>query len=294
MPTSRPLPWVVRVLWAALPFTTGTVLAHAMSSWSAAPRDVASVGLWLGWAGVLVGTLVPRPSGLTALRVAAPAVLGAVVAALVTHHSGVASRVLAPAWAVATSAVALAPETAVVFVNGTAYPDERRFPLRAPGPLLLGPLPLAWAIVAGGAAAGPLLLADRRWVPGAVALLLLPASAVLARSLHELARRWVVFVPAGVVLHDPLALADPVLFRRQLVEALGPAPATAGDALDITQRALGLALELRLRDDHELAVARPRARGRRSETVHARRLLFTPTRPGAVVAEARARGYAAP
>ena len=30
-----------------------------------------------------------------------------------------------------------------------------------------------------------------------------------------------------------------------------------------------------------------------SSSLHARRLLFTPTRPGAVVAEARARGYAA-
>src|SRR5207245_1529786 len=183
MPTSRPLPWVVRVLWAALPFTSGSVLAHTMSSWSAAPRDVASVTLWLGWAVVLVGTLVPRPSGLTALRVAAPAALGAVLAALATHHAGVGSRVLAPAWALATSAVALAPETAVVFVNGAAYPDERRFPLRPPGALLLGPLPLAWATVVAGATTGPLLLADRRWVAGAVTLLLLPASVVLARSL---------------------------------------------------------------------------------------------------------------
>ena len=287
MPTSRLLPWVVRVLWTALPFTTGPVLAHATSSWSVAPRDLASVGLWLGWAAVLAGTLVPRPSGLTALRVAAPAALGAVLAALFTHHTGVAGRVLAPAWAVVTSAVALAPETAVVFVNGAAYPDERRFPLRPPGPLLLGPLPLAWATVAGGVATGPLLLADRRWVAGGVALLLVPASVVLARSLHELARRWVVFVPAGVVLHDPLALADPVLFRRQSIEALGPAVAGAPDAVDLTQRALGLALELRLRDGEEIALARPR---RGSETVAARRLLFTPTRPGAVVAEARSRG----
>src|SRR5205814_1837244 len=80
----------------------------------------------------------------------------------------------------------------------------------------------------------------------------LPVAALLLRSLHALSRRWVVFVPAGVVLHDHMTLADPVLVRRQAVRALGPAsPAT--DALDLTQRALGLVLELALAEPVALA-----------------------------------------
>ncbi len=54
---------------------------------------------------------------------------------------------------------------------------------------------------------GPLALAARAWVPG----VLLTAAAValgwfLGRRFHRLARRWLVLVPAGVVVHDHLVL----------------------------------------------------------------------------------------
>jgi hypothetical protein len=159
-----------------------------------------------------------------------------------------------------------------------------------PGPLLLGPLPLAWLAAVAGPVAGPLLLAAEAWVPGALVLLAgLPLAAVSIRALHGLARRWVVFVPAGMVLHDLASLADPVLFRRTDVARLGPAPADAADgALDLTQRSLGLALQLEAREPAEIA---PRSPGRRAEleVVPVSRLLFTPTRPGAVLAEAARR-----
>ena len=32
-------------------------------------------------------------------------------------------------------------------------------------------------------------------------------------------------MPAGFVLHDPLGLVDPVLFRRKEIEVMRPAPA---------------------------------------------------------------------
>ena len=114
----------------------------------------------------------------------------------------------------------------------------------------------------------------------------LPLAAVLARALHGLARRWIVFVPAGLVLHDPLSVADPVLFRRQVVESVGPAPA-GSDALDLTQGAPGLALELGLREKVPMVLVRP---GRGGDQAGASaRLLFTPTRPGRVLREAAAR-----
>ncbi|MDP9071357.1 MAG: hypothetical protein M3N68_08750, partial [Actinomycetota bacterium] len=206
----------------------------------------------------------------------------AVVAAAGDHASalGVGSAALA-------LVLAFLPETGIVFVNGAAYPNERRFPLRVPGPLLFGPLPLAWALALAAPAAGALLLAEGRWLAGAVVLAAaLPVAALLLRALHGLSRRWVVFVPAGVVLHDPIGLVDPVLFRRPLIEALRPAPAGT-DSLDLTQAAPGLALELVLKEKVPLVLARP---GRRTgEPGSSARLLFTPTRPGAVLHEARAR-----
>ncbi len=119
-----------------------------------------------------------------------------------------------------------------------------------------------------------------------LSLVAVPVAGVLWRSLHGLSRRWVVFVPAGLVLHDPMTLVDPVLFRRQVVDVLRPAPADS-DALDLTQRAPGLALELVLKEEAHLVLLRP---GRRTaDTVTASRLLFTPTRPGAALQEARTR-----
>jgi hypothetical protein len=171
--------------------------------------------------------------------------------------------------------------------SGTAYGDERRLPLRPPGLLLLGPIELALLVVIVGLATAPLLLADRRWVAGAVAALLgLPLAVVAARALHGLSRRWVVFVPAGLVLHDPLTLVDPVLFRQHVVARLAPARAGT-DALDLTQRALGLALELELVEAVPMVLVRP---GRREdEPGRATRLVFTPTRPGRVLDEAARR-----
>ena len=105
------------------------------------------------------------------------------------------------------------PTTGDVLLNGSSYGHERRLPLRVPGPVLLGPLVLAWAAIVAPLVAGPLLLAARAWIAGAAVLVLgLPLAAVGVRSLHGLARRWLVLVPAGLVLHDHQALVEPVLF----------------------------------------------------------------------------------
>src|SRR5690606_34737283 len=71
------------------------------------------------------------------------------------------------------------------------------------------------------------------------------------RSLHLPARRWVVFVPAGMVLSDPLVLTDRVLFPRREVEAIGPAYADT-DAPDLVPSTLGLALQLDLTEPFAL------------------------------------------
>jgi hypothetical protein len=95
-----------------------------------------------------------------------------------------------------------------------------------------------------------------------------------------------VFVPAGLVLHDRLALAEPTLFRRAAISSLAAASA-ATQALDLTAGAAGLALELRLVDPVSLVPA-PR-RGAGAELADAPAVLFTPSRPGRVLAEARRR-----
>lgn len=286
----RLLPWVLRAGWMVIPFTAGPALAAALEPRSGPVQSTATVGLWAAWTGVVLATLVAHPLSLTAIRLGAP---GAVVAALwaaATGDPGPVASVAAVATTSAVLLVALAPLTATHHVNGPAYPNERRFPLRAPAVVLAGGAPLAVTVALAGPTAPALLLASGRPVAGVVtAALGLPAAAVAARAVHALSRRWLVFVPAGLVIHDPMALADPVLFPREMVERLGPAPAGTG-ATDLTAGAPGLALELRLREPATIVVARRRRTALDGQQVDA--VLVTPARPGAVMVEARTRRLA--
>jgi hypothetical protein len=266
----------------------GPVLGNALRDWGPNVRATASAGLWALWLATLVATLVPHPIALTVWRVLTPAAAAAVALAAAGGHVSILASVTV---AVAVGA-AFTPETASVFVNGPAYPNERRFPLRPPAVALVGPALLAWVVLVGAPTAAALLLAGHRWVAGAIVTLLGSAGAALAaRALHGLARRWLVVVPAGVVIHDPLTLADPVLFQRAVIAGMGPAPAEAGDRLDLTSGALGLALELRLAEPTGLLVIERPGRRPTAGTVTAERILIAPTRAAAVLAEVADRGY---
>jgi hypothetical protein len=153
---------------------------------------------------------------------------------------------------------------------------------------------VAWLVVFAGLVTWAVLLAGERYWPAAAAALV-GAGAVWAgaRLLHQLARRWIVFVPAGFVVHDPFQLVDPVLMARAKITRLGPAevsdlpPVDGGDpVLDLTAGSLGLALEV---ESSESVLFGVRANGR-VETEKAAKVVFSPTLPGALLSEARIRG----
>jgi hypothetical protein len=269
-----------------LPLLVAPVIDQALADASDPVRWVVGTGCLAVWLATLVATFVPSTLSLTVLRVSAPAVPLAVAAALLAGGGGRAGTVGMVAGLVATL-VALAPATAEAFVDGSSYGDERRLPLRTPTPLLAGPVELVWLVVVAVPPLGVLLAAAGRWLPGLAVLVLgAPLVAWAARSLHSLSRRWVVFVPMGFVLHDTLALTEPILLRRTSVCSLAAAPA-GSDALDLTAGAAGLALEARMLEPLELVPA-PR-RGRVAELVTVEAVLFTPSRPGRVLDEARRR-----
>src|SRR5438876_7670409 len=161
--------WLVRLAWASLPLTAGPAAGDALAGWSTPPRTVAEVLLWAVWATSLLALLAPHPIGLTVVRVVAPAfvVLTAIVA--VTQSADAAPAVVAlVATVVAAGLVIGLPAVSFACANGVAYGDERRYPLRTPPVLWLGPLPVAPLLVAAGLAGGPPLLADGRTVAGIV------------------------------------------------------------------------------------------------------------------------------
>ncbi|QXC63116.1 hypothetical protein KSP35_10220 [Aquihabitans sp. G128] len=276
--------WPARALWLALALLSTGSLADALDGRSTAVALVARVGLAVGWGGGLVALLVPRSSALTALRVLVPAGLAAALAALVAGSTTDGADVAAIAVAAVAAAWVLAPWIGGAWVDGSSYGSERRLLLRPPALFTFALVPLTWLVVVLGAAVGPLLLAARQWALGAVVLVLgWAAAAAGVRSLHQLARRWVVLVPTGLVVHDPLTMPEAQLFLRTMVHGLGPAPVDV-EADDLTAGAPGLALLLTLDEPAELLL---RSRGRDTATRTSTAILITPSRPEQLLDAAR-------
>jgi hypothetical protein len=300
----RAWPWVLRGAWAALALMLPPMLSAAMENRSMPVRVVVAIGAWLVWGLGLLATLVPHPIGLVGLRCVTPLLVAASVWALlpknvpnlngiIPSQSGLSLGVknaLGIASALIICIVLLYNETGHLCINGPAYPNERRFLLRPAAPVFLVAAPLSGALVCLAVVSAPLLLAAKNFIGGTVALLAaVPILWVLPRSLYALAKRFVVFVPAGFVLHDNAALREPVLFRRQQVERIHAAPADT-DSLDLTLNAPGLALEFLLTEKVEIArLMGPRDRV--GETGKTARFLAVPTLPGRLLHEAATRRY---
>lgn len=282
---------LLRGLWLSLPVTVGPAVEAALTATSTPVVVVVNALLWTAWAGVLLALLVPRALSLTALRLGVPAV--AVVAVVGAIRGGVETAdLVAVAVAALVAVVAAWPTVGAELVDGSSYGPERRLPLRVPPAVAVGPAPIAVLAVLAGVAAGPVLLAAQQWIAGAAAT---AAGAVVvvvgARALHGLSRRFCVFVPGGIVVHDPLTLVDPVLLAKERLGTIGPAP-VGTDAEDLTMGAGGLAIELRLQAPSDLVRRRP---GRSAaEVVRTAAVLVAPTRPAAFLDESRARGLPVP
>ena len=277
-------------LWAVLPFSVGAAIDSSLAESAQQIAPSISIGVWVTWGLVLGSSIIRRPWGLTTIRVLAPTTVPAL---LVTHWiEAIPAGALAISLshALLVSLLALLPETGHLMVDGLSYGDEKRFLLRVPSAVLIGPLPVVWVVMVVGSISGPLLVATGRWVLGLFLWSIGWALAALAiRSIHQLARRWIVFVPNGLVIHDYLSTREPFLLRRQDISSLGPAPAdidlSSEDLIDVSQFALGPVLHVVLRGDVEIV---PRSRGV-SEVKQVAQILFSPTRPGAVLQEAHQR-----
>jgi hypothetical protein len=281
--------WAFRALWASLPFTAAPALAHVFGDSSRGVQLVGSVGMWLGWIAVLTASLVPTTVSLTVVRLVSP---GAVVAAFVSapRHASTPAVVGALVVAILAISVAYSAEFGGVFVQGSAYGDETRFPLRPPGPLVVGPLPLGWALVAAAIVSGPLLAAARSYVVGAILTAVGVALAwIFGRRCHRLARRFLVLVPAGIVVHDHLVLSDTSMFRKSDVAGVSLA-LDKTEAADLTGKALGNAVEIVLKDfDTVVLAGTPKKPG--GTALHVLSVLVSPSRPGRMLAEAARRGH---
>jgi hypothetical protein len=279
-PTSRVVSrWAPALVWLTLPLVAGPAFAAGLDHRSTAVQLVGATALWVLWAIGLVAAFVPSTASLTAIRILMPASVVAAVWAAVAAPHGADATYSFPLGVTAFAAVlSLSAAVGYTFVNGSSYGDERRFPLRPPGPVVLGPIEVLWSLM----------------VLGAFTVAAMLVIVVGVRALHQLSRRWFVFVPAGVVLVDRTVLLDALLVPRQRVAVLRAAATESGtgdsEATDLTAGALGLPLELRL-SEPDTIIPTPQRRDRHVsiEPVEVDAVRFTPTRPGWVLDAARER-----
>ena len=283
--------WGPAVVWLTFPLTVAPAISDGLAGRSHAVQLVVEAGAWILWTLALAASLHASTASLTALRTIVPAsVVAAAWAALASGDGSATTQSVALGMSALATVLVLSPQVGHAFINGSSYGDETRWPLRAPAAVLFGPLELVWAAMVASIAAGPLLLATRQWIAGAIVSAVGAVVLVAgARILHQLGRRWFVFVPAGCVVVDRTTLADSLLVQRRDLMSIGPAR-DDDDAADLTAGAAGLALRVELREP-DLIIPMParRDRHRTIVPVEVGAVRFTPTRPGAVLAEARAR-----
>ena len=249
--------WLVRVAWvllAVVPPPVGDAVADAGRS----AQIVFTVAAWAVWSIGVVAVAWLSPVSLTAIRIVAPgAVVGLVVATLAQPDLADAA-VLWPLASIALAVTALfgayLPDYAAAHVQASAYGAERRLPLRVPVPQI-APMILAWVLASGSAAAFLFALAAEVWWLAALTAVIAGAFVwVAATRLHRFARRWLVIVPAGIVVHDQLLLAETFMVKASAVTSVRLAGAP-GEALDLSGVTRGALLIVSMREAENLALS---------------------------------------
>ena len=255
------LAWVVLALSA--PWQTIADDASRSVSW------VLLIWGWLLWTGVGASLLVPSPMSLTIVRIVVP--LSVVI-------SIVASQPIAVFCSVVTLIVCASPVFVDAMVQGGAYGDETRFALRTPLPYVV-PAIIAWAIYTTSLVGGSLLLAAQQYVIGAILLALgLFLSRTIPKRIHRLARRWLVLVPVGVVVHDHLVLHETIMAPSAKIMSV-VRTAEVGEAADLTGGTIGDRITITLTEADKVVMSAITAKTLgTTEALHVKMFCIAPRR----------------
>jgi len=269
--------WALRVLTVVLAAVMGLALASATQDRGSAAGTVANVAWGLVVAALVIDLVVPSPLGLTIVRMVLPLSVPAAALAL-AYGASPARGVSALALALLATLVAFSAEAGEALVQGGAYGEERRLPLRPPA-VVLPFMVVSWVVWAALALVAVLALSDHRWLVGA---LVAAVGGLLGWMLfvrfHRFSRRWLVLVPAGAVLHDHVVLGETLMLPRPNVVGAALAPADT-EAADLTGPAAGHAVEIVVRE-MVLAVLAATPADPKGKALHVQSLLVAPSRPG--------------
>jgi len=278
--------WGPRIFWLAVAVAGAWSIGDALDGRSASVRTTVMIGSWLVWGIGVVALVVPSTLGLTVMRLVSALGCGAAALAWIAGESPIRGAVFVGCALVCGFLVGGA-NFGQQCVQASAYGDERRFLLRPPA-AFLPPVAVAGLAWLAAVMAAPLLLATRSWVIGVLVgvagafltVLLLPRFAALAR-------RWLVFVPAGIVVHDQVVLGETLMVPRAELDSVDLALAGT-EAADFTGPAAGHAVEIRLKSMGNALLA-PTKAAPRGVALHMQSFIVAPTRPGLVLRAASER-----
>jgi hypothetical protein len=229
---------------------------------------------WLLWTSVGASLLVPSPMSLTIVRIVVP--LSVVV-------SIAAGQPIAVFCSVVALVVCASPVFVDAMVQGGAYGEETRFALRTPLPYVV-PAVIAWLLYTTTLIGGSLLLAARQYIFGAV---LVAIGTILTRTiprrLHRLARRWLVLVPVGIVVHDHLVLHETIMAPSGKISSVART-SDVGEAADLTGGVFGDRLTVTLTEADKVVMSAITAKTLgTTEALHVKMFCIAPRRLNAAL-----------
>lgn len=282
VPDGTNVRWVLRVSAVATGATV-PLLSNRLEALSSGASALASIALWATWAVVLLCVLVPSAVSLTALRLVAPAHLAIttilVVGALAGESDAVTVAALVPT--LITSIVALSADIGSNFVQSSAYGDELRV-LLLPSPSFAFVIVVSWLIWVASLVVGVLALIREAWVAGGILLAVgVILGVILPRRFHRFSRRWLVVVPAGLVLHDHVVLGETAMFTRDSIRSITVSRRDA-EVADLSGRGRGTGVTVELLDfDTVVLAATPNQPG--GSALHVKTWWVRPSRPGRAI-----------
>ena len=255
------LAWVVLALsapWQTIADDASRSVSWVLLTWG-----------WLLWTAVGASLLVPSPMSLTIVRIVVP--LSVVI-------SIVASQPIAVFCSVVTLIVCASPVFVDAMVQGGAYGDESRFALRTPLPYVV-PAVIAWLLYTAALIGGSLLLAAQQYIVGAVLVTIgILLSRTIPQRLHRLARRWLVLVPVGIVVHDHLVLHETIMAPSAKILSVART-SDVGEAADLTGGVFGERITIALTEADKVILSKITAKALgTTEALHVKMFCIAPRR----------------
>lgn len=266
---------------AILPFI-GAGVDELVSERSTSVQNVATVLAWAVWATSVLSVFILHPATLTVLRMAVPVITATLLYISVTGAIDTI-QIICAAISVAILLISFNADLGNAFIQASAYGDEKRFLLRPPVALVAPVLLIAMMLLTATVAA-PILIAAENLPLGII------CSAVsalgfwfFARRIHQLSRRWFVFVPAGFVVHDETLLGTNLMIRKHDLVEMQLAKRDT-QAADLTALTWGVPLELSFKQPQDVSLTSLAAKHLKAvSAIHASSILIAPSRPGAVL-----------